>query len=317
MWFRRKPKNRRLGREYILDVKLRSSQVRAARLRMAALALGVVFATVLGAFVLWETSRWALDRLVYKNKAFEIKSIDVQTDGIIAVEQLRRWTGVRIGDNLLALDLARVKRDLEMISLVESTSVERLLPHTLRLRIVEREPLAQLVVLRPRPSSGIERAVFQVDADGYVIVPLDSRQRGAAPAVSDEQLPVIAGQNPGEVQAGRRLESPSAQAALRFLAAFDRSPMAGLVDLKRVDVCSPDVLVVTTGQGSEITFGLADHDRQLRRWQAIYAEGMKYSKAVAKLDLAVTNCIPVTWLEASSVPAPNPKPPKIPRKKHV
>ena len=48
MWFNRKPKNRRLGREYVLDVKLRSSQVRAARLRLAALALGVVFATVLG-----------------------------------------------------------------------------------------------------------------------------------------------------------------------------------------------------------------------------------------------------------------------------
>ena len=31
MFFRRKPKNRRFEREYVLDVKLRSGQVRAAR----------------------------------------------------------------------------------------------------------------------------------------------------------------------------------------------------------------------------------------------------------------------------------------------
>ena len=41
MWFKRKPKNRRLEREQVLDVKLRSSQVRAARSRIFALTLGV------------------------------------------------------------------------------------------------------------------------------------------------------------------------------------------------------------------------------------------------------------------------------------
>jgi hypothetical protein len=33
-------------------------------------------------------------------------SMDVQTDGVIAPEQLRRWTGVKLGANLIALDLA-------------------------------------------------------------------------------------------------------------------------------------------------------------------------------------------------------------------
>ena len=52
MWFKRKPKNRRLGREQVLDVKLRSSQVRAARMRMFALSLGGVFAAVFGLYLL-------------------------------------------------------------------------------------------------------------------------------------------------------------------------------------------------------------------------------------------------------------------------
>ena len=154
MWFKRKPKNRRLGREQVLDVKLRSSQVRAARTRLTAISLGAVFATVFGLYLLYRAGEWALDRLVYENKAFAIQEIDVQTDGVISVDQLRRWAGVKLEENLLALDLARVKRDLELVPLVQSVSVERILPHTLRIRITEREPIAQVNVPRPRPNGG-------------------------------------------------------------------------------------------------------------------------------------------------------------------
>ena len=105
MWFKRKPKNRRLGREQVLDVKLRSSQVRAARTRMTALSLGAVFATVFGLYLLYRAGDWALDRLVYENRAFAIQEVDVQTDGVISVDQLRRWAGVKPEENLLALDL--------------------------------------------------------------------------------------------------------------------------------------------------------------------------------------------------------------------
>ena len=67
MWFKRKPKNRRLGRAQVLDVKLRSSQVRAARTRLAAIASGLSFGTVFGLYLLWRAGEWALNRLVYEN----------------------------------------------------------------------------------------------------------------------------------------------------------------------------------------------------------------------------------------------------------
>ena len=43
--------------------------------------------------------------------------------------------------------------------------------------------------------------------------------------------------------------------------------MQGLVDLGRIDVTAADVLVIKTGQGSEITFGLNDLEQQLLRWR--------------------------------------------------
>ena len=319
MWFKRKPKNRRLGREQVLDVKLRSSQVRAARTRMGAIALGAVFATVFGLYLLYRAGEWSLNRLVYENKAFAIQEIDVQTDGVISPDQLRRWAGVKPEANLLALDLARVKRDLELIPLVQSVSVERILPRTLRIRIAEREPIAQVNVPRPRPGGGIDLAVYQLDADGYVMVPLDPRQRATPLSQPGDALPVISGMDASKSQPGRRIGAPQVQAALRLIMAFDQSPMAGLVDLRRIDVTSAEVLVVTTGQGSEVTFGLADLEQQLRRWRDIFDLGQKISKAIATLDLAVTNNIPARWLEASAVPpaALKPAKPLRSRKKHV
>src|ERR1700677_2755817 len=104
-FFKRKARNRRLGKDRVLDVKLRSNQVRASRLRIVALALGLVFATILSFYLVWRSGQWALNRLIYENNAFAIQAIDVQTDGGVAVDQLRRWSGVKNGENLLALDL--------------------------------------------------------------------------------------------------------------------------------------------------------------------------------------------------------------------
>lgn len=316
LWFKRKRKNRRLGRESVLDVRLRSSQVRAARVRMAAIALGVVFATVFGVFLIWHAGEWALERLVDQNKAFAIEAIDIQTDGVIGGEALRRWSGIRLGQNLLGLDLARVKRDLELVSVIRSVSVERILPHSVRIRVTEREPLAQIHVLRRRVNGGIETGIYQLDEAGYVMLPLDPRLRATPPPQTPESLPLIFSPSSFEVQPGRVIESAQIRAALQFLVAFERSPMGGLVEVKRIDTSSPDVLGVSTSDGSEVTFGLDGFGQDLRRWQRIFEEGQKHNQAIAALDLAVSNSIPARWLEASAVPPSTPKAPRTTRKKH-
>lgn len=317
MFWNRKARNRRLGREYVLDVKLRSSQVRAARTRKLVIAGAVVFAVALTACLLWRIGGWTMDRLVYENQAFSVGQIDLQTDGVIATEQLRRWAGVKGGQNLFALDLARVKRNLELVPFIQSVSVERILPRTLRIRVSEREAVAQVMVSRPRVGGGIEQAVYHLDGEGWVMAPLDPRQRAVPQNQTPEQLPLLSGVK--EAQVGHPVELPQAKAALQLIDAFDRSPMAGVTELKKIDVSAIEVLVATTGQGGEVTFGLGDFEHQLRRWREIYEMGQKLGKAVATLDLAVSNNIPATWIEASVVPPLPPKAPKILRnkRKHV
>jgi cell division protein FtsQ len=303
MWFKREQnKNRRLHRHHVLDVKLRSDQVQATRLRLGLLALIVPLVTVLALYLVWRIGEATLNAFVYDNADFAIQQIDVQTDGVIAPEKLRRWTGVKPGANLIALDLAAVKRNLELVSVIDSVSVERVLPRTLKIRVTERDPIAQVNVPRADGANGIAVSVFQLDADGMVMQPLDPRLCTIPLAQMNSQLPVIAGVNAFQLQPGRRMELPQVQVALQLIAAFSKSPMAGLVDLRRVDISAPGVVVATTGQGSEITFGLDNLDQQLRRWRQIYDLGASQQRAIASVDLAVANNVPVRWMLASAAP---------------
>jgi len=319
MFFKRKPVNRRLAREYVLDVKLRSGHVRKARLRLMVISLGAIFFLLFGVYVLWRSCEWGLNRLVYESSAFAIQELDVKTDGVIAVSQLCRWAGLKPHENLFALDLTRVKRNLELVPLIESVSVERLPPRTLRIRVIEREPIAQVNAIRPRPQGGIETTVFQLDAAGYVLMPLETGQRAGPVAATNETLPVISGVDQRELQPGRRLGGEALQAALRVIIAFQESPMAGLADLKWIDLSIPQVLTIRTGQASEITLGFADLEQQLRRWRTVFDLGHKLGKAIATLDLAITNNVPLKWHDPESLPTPLPAPSKPIRakKNHV
>ena len=326
MWFKReKKRNRRLQRNFVLDVKLRSDQVRARRARLSVVAATVLFGTFLGLYLLWRIGGAALDIFVYHNADFAVQQIDVQTDGKIMAEEIRRWSGVKLGVNLIGLDLASVKRNLEKVSMIDSVSVERILPRTLKIRVTEREPVAQVNVPRANAAGEVMLTVYQLDADGVVMQPLDPRESVVPLASANAALPVISGLNVFQLQPGRRVDPksfPQVTAALQLIDAFGKSPMAGLVDLRRVDVSAAGVLVVTTASGGEITFALEKIEQQLRRWRGIYDYGKRMNKGdIASADLAVANNVPVRWTLAGLAPPPppalKPKPSSKYRRKNV
>jgi cell division septal protein FtsQ len=283
-------------------VKVRSDQARGTRVRLATAAFSLVFGTLFGLYLFWRAGEWALDKFVYENAEFAIQHIDVQTNGKIPIEQLRRWAGVNSGQNLIVLDLAAVKRNLELVSAIKSASVERVLPGTLRIRVTERDAIAQVNVPRADPQNGIAISVFQLDANGFVMQPMDPRLRVVPLAQMNALLPVLTGLNIFQLQPGHRLDSPQALAALNLVTAFPHSPMAGLAELQRIDVSSPNVVVVTTTQGSEITFSLDNLQQQLARWREIYDLGRRMNKSIASADLAVANNVPVRWTDMVSAP---------------
>jgi len=318
-WNKRKLRNRRVERCQILDVKIRSHQARAERVRLASSVVAVILGSGAGLVLLYHLGLWILEEGVLRNEAFAIRSIEVQTDGQVPIAELRRRIEVSLGDNLLALDLSRVKRDLELEPWIEEAVVERILPHTVRVRVTEREPIARIYAFQPRRSGeGYDPVIFHVDPAGYVMRPR-AQAANANPSPDDEYLPTLAGINTAELKPGQRLECPLAQAALRLIEAFEGSPMFGVVELAQVDLTGPDILKVSTRQGTGITFGVEGFQTQLLRWHAVYEAGLRIGKAVAALDLSITNNLPARWIEASAIPPLNPKSVKSSRtrKKHV
>jgi cell division septal protein FtsQ len=319
MWFRKSTQNRRLRRHRVLDVKARSELVRATRLNVAARVLFALGGLTLAVLVIWHGGAWALDKAFLRNEAFAVRRVEIQTDGILLREQLLQWSGVRAGDNLLALDLGRIKRDLELAPLVRHVAIERVLPGTLRVRVSERQPLVQVYALQPVPGRGFETVVYFIDTEGCVLPPLDGQLTRQALHRGAELLPALTSVAPADLRVSQRVTSPQMIAALRFIQEFARSPMAGLVDLKFVDVGSPETLKVVTRQGNEITFAFGQMDRQLRRWRDVHDAAAGMGRVIATLDLSVTNNVPARWQEAVEQPArpARPEPENRSRRKNV
>ena len=320
MAFRRKRRNRLHRRGHVLDVKLRATHRRRNRLRAISWLVTVCVLVFAGLYVAWRGGELLLRRAIYENPAFEIRQIAIETDGVLSAEQIRAWAGVRARANLMALDLSRVKRDLELMPAIEAAAVERILPRTLRIRVTEREPIARVVFARVQGRGGYTNSTLTLDATGYFMLPVEPTQRGQPGPASDEHLPILAGIPAADMRPGRQVESVQVRAALELVRAFQRSPMAGLVDLRVIDVSQPGVLIAATGQENEITFGLADMETQLRRWRLVHDHARQSGKHITSLDLAVTNNSPMLWVDAAGVVPVLPKPVKpspYKKRKHV
>ncbi len=315
-----KNRSRRSDRDKLLEVRLRSSAARGKQLRTVATTLVSAFALLAGLLLFWRGGEWVLNQMVFANDDFMIRKVEIQTDGVISAEQIRRWASIGVGENLLRIDLQEARRDLELNPLIESVSMERVPASTLRMTVAEREPIARVRWYHSDgPGQRLVSDNFVISESGHVMVWSAFVAVSEPNSVDLESLPILEGVRDVEFRPGRRLESSQALAALRLIRRFDVSPMAGLVDLARIDVSFPRVLVVTTAQGQEVTFGIDEFDTQLRRWRVVHEAAVRGARSIAFLDLSVTNNLPVRWHETASTTPPFKRlvKPSRYKKKHV
>ena len=307
-------KSKKFAKQWKLEVRSRSKSIQALRLRMAASALAISAGIVLVLFICWKGGEFLLDRYVYTNPALGIRRVSISTDGIIPVARIRAWAGVRDGQNLLSLDLARIKRDLELVPLIESASVDRILPSELIIRVREREPIARVHVFAPSHVTGLlERSSIFLDEHGMVIPAMMRELNSKAFDEATRHLPLITGASAAAFRPGQIVPAPQILGALKWVRAFKNSSMAGEVNIASLDVSSLTSLLVVTEQSNEISFAYEDFDRQITRWQRIHQFGRRNDQAIASLDLVVTNYVPAVWAQLTnaapvSVRAPEPSP---------
>ena len=306
MVFRAKRRNSKSGRKKLLSVKVQSQQAKRERLRWLR-SLSALAAAIAGIIaVCWQGGAFALNRLVYENESFSVRQLDYRTDGIISVGQLKQWGGVSSGDNLLKLDLLRIKRDIELAPRVKAASVERFLPDTLQVRVAERVPMAQVWAWQ-RDGAGVtdyDCVRVQLDETGHVMSPIDGYSVVAPEKQAEWSLPVVSGIDLKKLKSltpGRLAGLPKLRAALGLIGEFRRSPLAGVVDLRVIDLSQPRILRVTTGDGGQVDLSTERLARQLNRWARIRAHGQKFGLAIETVDLSVTNNVPVRWMLSPTI----------------
>ena len=299
MGWRTHRNSRRARRAELLRVKAESASRRAWGRRLL-IALALAAAAALGIHTALRSWTSVRDDVFLSRRFFGLRAVEVNpTLFWLTPAQIIEWTGVRAGENLLAFDLDRIKRDLELVPQVEEAALERVLPDLLRIHIRERRPVARVRGLHTEHGSLLPATLF-LDAHARVMPPpLPGRPAlDAALAL----LPVITGVGSG-IQAGGDVATPAVRAALELLQLFPHGAMSGLTVLESVDVADPDVLQVRTREGAEITLPLLRLDWELHRWRLVHEAAVRAGRQIQWLDLSVTNNCPALWLPEPAAPA--------------
>jgi cell division protein FtsQ len=161
---------------------------------------------------------------------------DVRVEGLHYLDSARvcRIAGLRVGADMIALDLTRVRQVLMLEPRVASAEVDRILPRGLRIRIVEREPV--LLVQHGVP--------WEIDSCGVLLAPL------AEGVVAD--VPLLAGPRFDRFPAGTRILTPEVRRGLAWVRALSASDLQLSGQVSQVDVSQADSTEVLLMSGTRV-----------------------------------------------------------------
>jgi len=285
--------NRKKSREqYLLDVKVPTQGRLRQRLSWLAAVLVAVVVVALTCYGLYRLLMFSITKLVYGNPRFAIAQICVDTDGVLAPQQVVQLAGVSVGQNLFALDLHQVRRNLAMIPLIRDAEVRRVLPQRLVLHINERIAVARLRV----PSRELADAMFLIDRNGVVMKPMKLADGTILQPQAPGPLPTLTGVKLSDVRVGRAVESEQIYQALELLDKLEQAVAGSLLEVESVDLSRARQLVLTTRQRTVVKFDVEDFQQQLRRLSAILAWAQQRQRFVQTVDLTVNRGVPVTFV---------------------
>jgi cell division protein FtsQ len=114
-----------------------------------------------------------------------IQDIEVEGRSVTPRDEILSAIGAGRGTPILGVDPARVKRDLESLPWIRTASVERKLPDTLYIRLIERQPLALWqhqgkMALIDQDGAVVENAPLERYADLLLVVGDDAPKNAGA-----------------------------------------------------------------------------------------------------------------------------------------
>jgi cell division septal protein FtsQ len=255
---------------------------------MGVLSRVILVAALLGAG--YAGARAAVKRLFFENADFQLKTIELQTDGSLQREQVLKAADLHEGENIFNVNLARVHDRIQQLPQTDEVQVVRKLPGEIDIRVVERKPVAWITNDKEISDPFASDGAFLVDARGVLM-----KQKKLLPEYLG--LPLIVGCSSESLEAGKVVESPEAKTALELLRLSARSFLQMRFQIREIDVSKGYCLFVTDKNRARVTFGFNDLQTQLRRLEQflVYCDDSK--QELGTVNLLVQRNIPVTFAE--------------------
>src|SRR5260370_25667326 len=131
---------RQRRQQHLLDVKVRS---RRATQHLVRRAMGVLSRVILVAALCgagYAGVREAARRLLFENSDFQLKTIELQTDGTLQRDQVLKAADLHEGQNIFNVNLARIHDRIQQLPQTDEVQVVRKLPGEINIHLVERKP---------------------------------------------------------------------------------------------------------------------------------------------------------------------------------
>lgn len=244
--------------------------------------LVIVFLTaVAGAlgFGLYLGLRYTGSLFFSRNPYFELRQIDIVSDGRLSSTQLREYAGVQPGENLFAVDFDALRTRLTGVPLIESVTIQRKLPDTLLIRVAERVAVAQV-------GRNARTTPLLVDRHGVVL----------PPTRSGRSLPLISGIKNSELTPGTRLEDTGVLHCLELLATADQLGLGSSLVFNSFDLRYPDFVTVMLNGGTSARFPYHSAREKLIRLVSVLQLSGEQGRRVRTVDLSPDGRnVPVTF----------------------
>ncbi len=172
-----------------------------------------------------------------RSPVFDVTEISVEGTQQLDAEYIKDISGLTVGRNIFAEDIALAKYIIRMEVLVEDVHVDRRLPGRLQIRVQERQSSAYVQA---------KNAYYLVDGNGCVL--------RIERVVGKLDKPVISGVGdlPDEIYTGDTLSAASLKTALGLLAEMPENAIGALSEL---NVAQPQNILLYMQNGVQVRFG--------------------------------------------------------------
>src|SRR5437588_978313 len=294
---RKRPRNQRVSnprqrkQQHLLDVKVRARKATKYLNRRVLVFISKIALAAAICAGIYFGARVGMRRFFFENPDYRLTMIDMQTDGTLQRDQVLKIAGLREGENIFQVNLARVHRVLQQLPQVDEVEVLRKLPGEIDIRILERKPIAWITSEKQITDPFQSNVAFLMDARGVLM-----KEKKLLPEYLG--LPLVTGCTSESLEPGKIVESVEAKAALELLRLSAGSFMQPRFQIREIDVSKGYCLVVTDKNHSRVTFGFDNLDRQLQRLEQFLIYSDDAHRELATVNLLVQRNIPVTFAKS-------------------